>query len=236
MLSTKPRCLANSQVSKHLVFAFQPTDRIFGHTLYVFPLDSHAYFATLQSRIHESWARLLSSSLEDRLRYSPSDCFETFPFPPAASLAADAPLEAIGRSLYDARAALMIERDCGLTVTYNQLKDPDVTDPAIDALRQLHLDLDRAVLAAYGWDDLPVPAFTTPVTDADWRAKEAFDDAIIDRLFALNAQRAAAERLLGPTAAAGKPTKSARPRKPRRAAPSAPELPLAPPAPDPADP
>ncbi|MEZ4462922.1 MAG: hypothetical protein R3F43_00015 [bacterium] len=99
----------------------------------------------------------------------------------------------------------MIERDCGLTVTYNQLKDPDVTDPAIDALRQLHLDLDRAVLAAYGWDDLPVPAFTTPVTDADWRAKEAFDDAIIDRLFALNAQRAVAERLLGPTAAAGKP-------------------------------
>ena len=75
------RCLVNSQVTKHLVFAFQPTNRIFGHTLYAYPLDAYTAFAVLQSRIHEGWARLLSSSMKTDLRYAASDCFETFPFP-----------------------------------------------------------------------------------------------------------------------------------------------------------
>jgi hypothetical protein len=80
-LATLNRCLVVSRHSKHLAFAFQPTGRIFSEATYVFPLDRDSPFATLQSRIHEPWARLLSSSLEDRLRYSASDCFETFPFP-----------------------------------------------------------------------------------------------------------------------------------------------------------
>ncbi|MEZ4475066.1 MAG: type IIL restriction-modification enzyme MmeI [bacterium] len=75
------RCLVTSRVSKHLIFAWQPTDRIFSDTLYVFPVDTWPWFTVLQSRIHEPWAWLLSSSMEDRLRYSASDCFDTFPFP-----------------------------------------------------------------------------------------------------------------------------------------------------------
>ena len=75
------RCLVTSRHSKHLLFSFQPTGRIFSEATNVFALQSHSSFAVLQSRIHEAWARLLSSSLEDRLRYAASDCFETFPFP-----------------------------------------------------------------------------------------------------------------------------------------------------------
>jgi hypothetical protein len=49
-----------------------------------------------------------------------------------------------------------------------QLKDPSVTDPEIEHFRSLHLDLDRAVLTAYGWTDiLATPGlspFTTPQT------------------------------------------------------------------------
>ena len=37
----------------------------------------------LQSRPHELWARFFGSSMKDDLRYTPSDCFETFPFPEA---------------------------------------------------------------------------------------------------------------------------------------------------------
>ena len=79
----------------------------------------------------------------------------------------------------------------GLTQTYNKLKDAGCQDEAIVALRNLHLDLDRAVLTAYGWDDLHplVPPYTTPTTDAEKRALAAFEDAIIDRLFALNDSR-----------------------------------------------
>jgi type II restriction/modification system DNA methylase subunit YeeA len=38
-------------------------------------------FGVLQSRIHELWALRLGTSLEDRPRYTPTTCFETFPFP-----------------------------------------------------------------------------------------------------------------------------------------------------------
>ena len=74
------RVLVNSQVSAHLQFAFLPADKIFAHTTYAYAFDADAAFCTLQSRPHEIWARFFGSSLEERLRYTPSDCFETFPF------------------------------------------------------------------------------------------------------------------------------------------------------------
>src|SRR5690606_22306377 len=66
------RCLVTAIVSKHLMFSFQPTDRVFSHKLYVFPLDRFCTFAILQSRLHNAWTWLLSSTLEERLNYSAS--------------------------------------------------------------------------------------------------------------------------------------------------------------------
>ncbi len=88
----------------------------------------------------------------------------------------------------------MLDTQQGLTTTYNLLKDPDCHDPRIEELRRLHEEMDRAVLAAYGWDDIPVPPYGTPATDAERRALEAFEDEVIDRLFVLNAQRAEEEK------------------------------------------
>lgn len=182
------RCLVTSLHSKHLVFAFQPVDRVFSHALQVFVIDDAARFAVLQSRLHERWARLLSSTMKADLRYAPSDCFENFPFP-----SPNVALETMGERLYDARDRLMAERNHGLTVLYNQLKDPLVHDPAIVELRRLHEEMDRAVLDAYGWRDIAVPPFVEPANANDRRAFAAFEDTVIDRLFALNAERAAAE-------------------------------------------
>ena len=187
------RCLVNSQVSKHLVFAFQPTDRIFSHTLYVYPLEAFSAFTVLQSRVHEGWARLLSSSMKTDLRYAPSDCFETFPFPDPDPRAVIESLEVIGKRLYETRASFMVETDQGLTKTYNALKDSSNTDPPIVALRELHEEMDRAVLDTYGWTDIEVPPFC-PRTEADRRALQAFEDEVIDRLYVLNAERAAQEQ------------------------------------------
>ena len=75
------RVLVNCQVTAQFAFAFQPTDRIFSHTLNLFAFSGWSEFGVMQSRVHESWARTFASSLEDRLRYGPADCFETFPFP-----------------------------------------------------------------------------------------------------------------------------------------------------------
>ena len=47
-------------------------------------------------------------------RYSIASCFETFPFPDDASLAANKPLEGIAKRLYETRAAFMIATDQGL--------------------------------------------------------------------------------------------------------------------------
>ena len=195
------RCLVTARVTKHLCFSFQPTDRIFAETTYALPLPAFTSFAVLQSRIHEFWARLLSSSLEDRLRYAASDCFETFPFPQPDPRAEIPALEDIGQRLYDARAKYMIDTDQGLTKTYNALKDPEHDDPRIDELRALHVEMDHAVLAAYGpdWAKVEVPPFTTPATPAEKRALEAFEDEVVDRLFVLNAERAEEERIKGLT-------------------------------------
>ncbi|NJK31671.1 MAG: hypothetical protein HC927_04220 [Deltaproteobacteria bacterium] len=177
------RCLACSIHSKHSIFAFQPTDRVFSHALVVFALPTYAHFGLLQSRIHELWARLQGSTLEDRLRYTPSDCFETFPFPDDHTLAEDTPLEAIAKHLYETRAAYMLETNQGLTKTYNALKDPENTDPEIVNLRHLHEKLDRAILAAYGQSKITVP----PYAGATPEELERFEDAVLDFLFARNA-------------------------------------------------
>lgn len=188
------RCLVNSQVSKHLVFAFQPTDRIFSHTLNVFALDRGSHFAVLQSRIHEPWARLHGSTMKTDLRYTASSCFETFPFPPAGTLESGGAVDAAGERLYEARARYMVETQQGLTSTYNRLKDPACVEAPIEALRRLHEEMDRAVLEAYGWGDLEVPPYATPDTPEGRQARQAFEDEVIDRLFVLNAERAAQEQ------------------------------------------
>lgn len=190
------RCLVTSRHSKHLCFCFQPTDRIFSEALYVFPLDHFAAFATLQSRVHDPWARLLSSSLGQTLRYSASDCFETFPFPNTDPRAQIPALEQAGKALYEARAKFMVETDQGLTKTYNALKDPNNHDRPIEHLRKLHEAMDRAVLDAYGWQDLTVPPFCPKDTTEQAQLKR-FEAEVIDRLYDLNAKRAAEEERLG---------------------------------------
>ena len=209
------RCLVNSEVSKHLIFAFQPTERVFSHTLHVYALPAWSSFAVLQSRAHEPWARLLSSSMRTDLRYSATDCFDTFPFPQRDPRTTIPALEAIGAHLYTTRAAYMLAHQVGLTTTYNRLKDPDNHDPEIVQLRRLHEDMDRAVLAAYGWTDLLVPPYGTPTTDAAKKALERFEDEVIDKLFALNAERAEEEKLTGAGATKGAKGAKAKPSAPR---------------------
>ena len=67
--------------SQHAALAFLPKGMVYAHTLVIFPLDTSAAFCGLQSRPHETWARFFSSSFGDGLRYTPSTCFETYPFP-----------------------------------------------------------------------------------------------------------------------------------------------------------
>jgi len=220
------RCLVLSRISANHGVVFQPPSRIFSDGLVVFPLDSLACFAAIQCRAHEMWARFLGSSLEDRLRYTTSDCFDTFPFP--EGFETNLRLEAAGKAYYEFRAALMVQNNEGLTKTYNRFHDPEETSPDILKLRDLHAAMDRAVLDAYGWTDIPTACeFLLDYEEEDdeeatgnsggpkgrkkrkpyrYRWPDTVRDEVLARLLALNAKRAEEERLSG-AAGSAKPAK-----------------------------
>ena len=77
--------LTNAQASPHHALVFYSPGSVFANSLNVFPMSDFMSFCILQSYPHELWARFLSSSMKDDLRYNPSDCFDTFPFPPAVA-------------------------------------------------------------------------------------------------------------------------------------------------------
>jgi hypothetical protein len=217
------RVLANSEVGSNLAFGFLPTDWIFAHTLKLFTLTSFASFCSMQCRVHEVWARCFASSMKDDLRYTPSDCFETFPFPP--TFETNSALEEGGREYYEFRAALMVKNNEGLTKTYNRFHDPNERSPDIFRLRELHAAMDRAVLDAYGWTNLnPTCEFLLDYEEEEdeeegsgirsqgparrrkkpWRYRwpDDFRDIVLARLLELNKQRAEEERLAGAAAEA----------------------------------
>ena len=148
--------------------------------------------------------------MKDDLRYTPSDCFETFPFPDGWQTHPD--LEAAGTAYYQYRAALMVDRGEGMTRTYNRFHDPYETDSRIAQLRELHAGMDRAVLDVYGWSDLAADCdflLDYEIDEATWgrrkkpyryRWPDAVRDEVLARLLALNAERATIEQ--GATTAA----------------------------------
>ena len=100
--------------------------------------------------------------MKDDLNYSPSDCFDNFPFPAALLDSASSDpahdvnhqsLEAIGERYHQFRAELMVANNEGLTSTYNRFHDPAETSDGLLELRRLHGEMDQAVLNAYGWSD-----------------------------------------------------------------------------------
>ena len=200
----------NCGATAHHAFAFLPPQMVFANTLAVLSFDTHAAFCALQSHPHEIWARFFGSSLEDRLRYTPSDCFETFPFPEGWETHPG--LEAAGKAYYDFRAALMVRNGEGLTRTYNRFHDPDQDHPDIAKLRDLHAAMDRAVLDAYGWRDIATDCeflLDYTIDEEEWgrrkkpwryRWPDAVRDEVLARLLELNAARAAEEARAGAAA------------------------------------
>lgn len=146
------RVLVISRIGKACAFTFLPKGMVYNEKLVVFPFDTFSAFSSLQCRAHEIWTRFFSSTLKDDLQYTPSDCFETFPFPTNWETAPT--LEIIGQTYYQFRADLMVRNNQGLTDTYNRFHAPQENHTDLLKLRDLHTQMDRAVLDAYGWTDI----------------------------------------------------------------------------------
>lgn len=198
------RVLVHAFTSQYVQFAFVSTDLIVAGPHNVFPLPQYTSFAVLQSQVHEIWARFFASSMKDDMRYTPSDCFETFPFP--RGWEESRVLEEIGERYYNYRAALMVTNDEGMTKTYNRFHDSGEVMEGIQQLRALHGEMDRAVLSAYGWGDLQAQCEFVSDNDEDednteeggrrrgkstrYRWPDEVRDEVLARLLALNAERA----------------------------------------------
>ena len=178
-------------VSKTVMPVRVPTGQVFSHMLGVFATDSYAQQAILSSSVHQDWVIAYGSTLETRVRYTPSDVFETFPRPEPT-----AELEAIGRTLDAERREIMLRRSLGLTRLYNLVNDPGLeasADPDVDRMRAIHVELDAVVAAAYGWEDLDLAhGFHTYRQMTRWTVAPVTRVEILDRLLEENHRRAAA--------------------------------------------
>lgn len=163
------RVLVHTRVTKTHAFTYIKSKSVFSDATIVFAIP---YFSVLQSNFHEHWAWNYSSSMKGDRRYAPTDCFETFPFPQHLNTEQKAKLEAIGEGYHEHRRHLMLSLQVGLTKTYNLFHEKDLPIANIEKvskqpkevcekgyqdilkLRELHIEMDNAVLSAYGWTDL----------------------------------------------------------------------------------
>jgi hypothetical protein len=179
-LAKRDRYIATTTVSKHRVFIWLPPETLPDHQLIVFARDDDWFFGVLHSRYHHVWALRVGTQLREKesgFRYTPTTCFETFPFPwpPATPLGKLTRVQEEQRTTIAQTARALDAQRCEwlgdradkkrtLTALYN-------ARPAW--LVKAHAALDEAVATAYGWPaDLP-------------------DGEILSRLLALNRERTA---------------------------------------------
>lgn len=205
LLKPLSRYIVTPEVAKYRIFAFVPTSVLPDKNLQVITRSDYSTFGTLHSRFHEQWALRMGTSLEDRPRYTPTTTFETFPFPAGVLTSPDP--DAQFPAIAAAAKALDQHRENWLNpakyVDWAHTPEEEeagfpkrpVAKPGCEAelkkltltnlynqrpnwLKNDHEALDKAVAAAYGWNDYS-PAWT--------------DEDILGRLLALNLERAKAQ-------------------------------------------
>ena len=162
----------------------------------VIACNSMVDFSILQSGIHEIWARMLCGTMKDDLVYSNTNAFINFPMPSLRS-ESESILNQASERFYQHRSEIVSRHNVGLTTIYNRFHNPDETNPKILKLRELHAEMDRAVLDAYGWDDIPTDCEFIADYEVEegktipWRYRwpDKVHDEVLARLLELNQER-----------------------------------------------
>jgi type II restriction/modification system DNA methylase subunit YeeA len=176
------RFIGTARVATHRLFVWIDAGTLPDSQIIVFAREDDYFFGVLHSRAHEVWSLRMGTWLGvgNDPRYTPTTCFETFPLPwPPGQEPWDDPrvqeIAVAAKELDEKRRAWLDPPDAAP----EELKKRTLTNlynarPAW--LAQMHARLDRAVWAAYGWDD-PDPAAVP-------------EEEILARLLALNRERA----------------------------------------------
>ncbi|GAB4371135.1 MAG: hypothetical protein Kow00121_12400 [Elainellaceae cyanobacterium] len=243
------RAIVTSLTSKHRFFVFVAARTICDSTTVMLALDDAYFLGILSSKIHVIWALASGGTLEDRPRYNKTVCFDPFPFPDPTPEQKQK-IRELGEQLDAHRKRVQVQHpDVTITGMYNLLEklrkgeaftesDRAYNDKAlVSTLKQIHDELDAAVLEAYGWEDLiPLLSFSLPkqetvstkrifdlarplpialetqlqklnslqaregidvfheLIERGIEGKTLFEEIILKRLVALNAERAEEER------------------------------------------
>lgn len=181
------RYIATVETAKHRVFQFLDAAILPDNKLIALAIADASFLAMASSRVHTFWASYVGGQLGPTPVYVKSLVFDPFPFP-APSPFIRRKLGEVGEEL-DALRKRVLKKHPDLTLTglYNVLeklkakaeltnKDEDVKDRGLVLiLKELHETIDRLTEEAYGW-----PANLS-------------DDDVLERLVALNAERAREE-------------------------------------------
>lgn len=203
--------IATVQTSKHNLFTYLSADILPDDKLIAIGLENGPWLGVLSSRVHTVWALAAGSRMgvgNDPV-YVKSSCFEAFPFAMFTEEQA-ALIAKLGEQIDTHRKRQQAKHTkLGLTDIYNVLEKLragiDLTEKdkviheqgVISLLRDLHDELDKAVFAAYGWNDLAdqlvgLPGATTTYPDKS-EAQAQAENELLTRLVKLNSIRAAEE-------------------------------------------
>ncbi len=206
---TSERFFATPTVAKHRLFVWFKRQLCPDHAIIAIARDDDTTFGILHSKFHEIWSLRMGTWLGvgNDPRYTPTTCFETFPFPegltpniPAKDYADDpraVRIAAAAMRLNELRENWLNPADLVKRVPEVVPGYPDrilpVDDKAAAILKKrtltnlynerpawldhAHRALDEAVAAAYGWED-------------DFKAGALTEEEILKRLFDLNQARA----------------------------------------------
>jgi len=187
------------------MLVFVPKQQILSCKLIVFAFEKYFEFAILQSNLHEVWLRRFATTLRTDVTYIISNCFETFPFPISPSVDAIEFAEISGRKFYEYRQKVTQKRQIGLTKLNNLFNDPTCMEEDIKIIRELLIDLDKSILACYGWEgiDLQHDFYPNDRKKIRFIPSPAAQREIFTRLVALNQEIAAQEAAQGVVVEAG---------------------------------
>lgn len=175
-----------ARVTKYVAIVKVASHQIFHDKVYVFDFHDWSSFSSIQSSFHDVWVRRGSSTVGETLNYTPSDYFDTYPF---LHLTDDA-LGSIGEKYHQFRGELMRENQEGLTDTYNRFHNAELSDDKIGHLRELHVEMDEAVSAAYGWADIDLGHdFYETDKGTRFTISESARTEILQRLLELNHEK-----------------------------------------------
>jgi hypothetical protein len=114
----------------------------------------------------------------------------------------------IGTRYYSYRERLMAVSREGLTTTYNRFHRSSEIAEGVRQLRELHVEMDHAVAAAYGWTDLDLDhGFHETKQGLRYTISEPARIEVLDRLLALNHARHGEEVASAPPAKPKRTTK-----------------------------